>query len=201
MLNLKAFKRRCLGKYLKLFIAGPGDRGCLFLKFNIPLKVSSESISELERKTVGFSRKILEMVTKQHSTLPGNFFKRVCIFYSLILFYICRSGAITVQLFRDNFRQMHNYCILRAQRNNLGIYVFWKKKLLLIISDLERKTLDSMGNFLLQGCSKGILLVQKNEFWKAFFVNQDFSNFQKFQLKYLLMLSKSFFGRWLKNAF
>ena len=128
MLNLKAFKRRCLGKYLKLFIAGPGDQGGLFEKICIPLKVSSESLSELERKTVGFSRKILEMVTKPHSTLPGNLFKSVCIFYSLILFCICRSGAIRVQLFRDMFRQMHKCCILCVQRNNLGNYVFWNEK-------------------------------------------------------------------------
>ena len=129
MLNLKAFKRRCLGKYLKLFIAGPGDRSVLFEKLYFPLKVSSESLSELERKTAGFSRKILEMVTKPHSTLPENLFTRVCMFYSLILFYICRSGAIKVQLLRDKFRQMHKHCILRVQRNNLGDYVFWKEKI------------------------------------------------------------------------
>ena len=128
VLNLKAFKRRCFDKYLKLLIAGPGDRGGLFEKLYNPLRVSLELLSELERKTVGFSRKILDMVTKPHSTLPENLFKRVCIFYTLILFYICRSGAIKIQLFRDKFRQMHKYCILRVQRNNLGNFVFWNEK-------------------------------------------------------------------------
>ena len=82
MLDLKAFKRRCFGKYLKLLIAGPGDRGGLFEKLYNPLKVSSESLSELERKTVGFSRKILDMVTKPHSTLPGNLL-RECVYYTV----------------------------------------------------------------------------------------------------------------------
>ena len=61
-------------------------------------------------------------------TPKKKLFKRVCIIYTLILFYICRSGAIKFQLFRDKFRQMHKYCILLVQRNNLGNYVFWNEK-------------------------------------------------------------------------
>ena len=127
--KFESFQEKVFRQVLKTtYCWGPGDRDGLFEKLYIPLNFSSESLSELERKTVGFSRKILEMVTKPHSTLPENLFKRVCIFYTLILFYICRSGAIKIQLFRDKFRQMHKYCILRVQRNNLGNYVFWNKK-------------------------------------------------------------------------
>ena len=106
--EFESFQEKVFRQVLKTtYCWGPGDRDGLFEKLYIPLNFSSESFSELERKTVGFSRKILEMVTKPHSTLPENLFKRVCIFYSLILFYICRSGAIKLQLFRDKFRQMH----------------------------------------------------------------------------------------------
>ena len=181
MLNLKAFKRRCLGKYLKLLIAGPGDRGGLFEKLYIPLKLSSESLSELERKTVGFSRKVLEMVTKPHSTLPENLFNRVCLFCSLILFYICRSGAINVQLFRDKFRQMHKFCILCAQKNNLGNYVFWNEKTSSKYLEPWTENFRLHGKLSVAGLFKGCFACSEERILKSLFlwikIFQIFRNF------------------------
>ena len=100
----------------------------------------------------------------------------MCTFYSLLLFFFCGFGAIKVQLFRNKFRQMHNYCILRVQRNNLGLYVFWNKK------NSSKYFGPWTENFRLHGKLSAAVLFE-------------------YQLEYLLMLSKSFYGSWVKNAF
>ena len=131
-IKLKAFRGRLFRQYFNLHLR----------VLTIFLRISFFPFEKYPpynfRNLNGKQSALREILTdgRQNCTLRFHkiFLKRVCIFYSLILFFLCRSGAILVQFFRDKFRQMHKCCTLRVQRNGLGIYVFWNKKFLLNIS-------------------------------------------------------------------
>ena len=77
---------------------------------------------------------------------------------------------------------------------------FGTKKLLLIISDLERKTLDFMGNSLLPECWNWIVFVRENQFIEAYYCKLRFFLNSKKSWKELLMLSKCFSGSLQKSV-
>ena len=62
-----------------------------------------------------------------------------------------------------------------------GIMSFGTKKLLLNISDIERETVELLGNFLLQECWNWIAFVRENQFIEAYYCKIRF--FFKFEKK------------------
>ena len=75
-----------------------------------------------------------------------------------------------------------------------------QKKLLLNISDIERETVEFLGNFLLQECWNWIVCVRENQFIGAYFCKlRFFFKFEKKSRKELLMLCKCFSGSLLES--
>ena len=143
--------------------------GRSFWDFLVPFrKVSSKYFSELERKTIGFTGKILEMVAKTALCISRRYIQGSVYIWQFDTFLICGFGAIQCRLFRDRYRQMHSCCVLRAQRNNLCLF---EQNNLLIFSDIERETVKILGKFLLQECWNWKVFVRENQFIKAYYCN------------------------------
>ena len=81
-----------------------------------------------------------------------------------------------------------------------GIMSFGTKKLLQNISDIERETVEFLGDFLLQECWNWIVFVRENQFIEAYYCKLRFFLNSKKSWKELLMLSKCFSGSLQKSV-